>query len=61
MPALVKITDQVPLVARHIVNLALFGRLIRVLAANSIDVIFGFVFESPVQMCQLVAALAIPH
>jgi hypothetical protein len=61
MSWLFQITNFCPLIFRYIINFALFTGLIRVLATDGIDKIFGFKFKFSMKMGQLVATSGIIH
>lgn len=61
MASMVEFTDLEPLVLSDIVDFSLAGGVIRVLAADSVDVVFRLVLESSVEVRQLVTALTKFH
>ena len=59
--ALVKFSDLVPLVLGDVVELSLARHVVRVLGADSVDEVLSLIVEAPVEVSQLVAALAVLH
>lgn len=61
MAPLLELANLEPLVLRNIVDLSLAARIVRVLGANSINVIFGLEVVAAVEMRQLMPTLAVLH
>lgn len=59
--ALIEFTNFGPLVFSNIVNLSLLRRVVRVFAANSINIVFSFELKSSVKMSKLVTTFAEAH
>jgi len=58
---MVQLSDLIPPVLGNVVDLSLARNFVRVFAANRVDVIFGLVFLSPVEVSELMTALSILH
>lgn len=61
MASLLELTNLEPLVLCNIVDLSLAACIVRVLGANSINVIFSLEVVAAVEMCKLVPTLAVLH